>query len=78
MLDQISDETSALNICGTKFQMISSLFVWFVALSPKSTAMDMAGWSVHLTTLLLLGKLEQAVNQYCVQIVSLVTDKNPS
>ena len=27
------------------------LFVCFVALRPKSTAMVMAGWSVHLTTL---------------------------
>ena len=27
------------------------LFVSFVALHPKSTAMVMAGWSVHLTTL---------------------------
>ena len=26
-------------------------FVYFVALCPKSTAMVMAGWSVHLTTL---------------------------
>ena len=26
-------------------------FVCFVALHPKSTAMVMAGWSVHLTTL---------------------------
>ena len=28
------------------------LFVWFVALCPKSTAMVMAGRSVHLTTLI--------------------------
>ena len=27
------------------------LFVCFVALRPKSTAMVMGGWSVHLTTL---------------------------
>ena len=40
----------------------------FVALRPKSTAMVMAGWSV----------LEQAVNQYFVHILSLVTDNNPS
>ena len=38
------------------------LFVCFVALSPKSTAMVIAGRSVHLTTLF-LGRLEQAVNQ---------------
>ena len=52
-------------------------FVCFVALRPKSTAMVMAGRSVHLTTLS-LGKLEQAVNQYVVHILSLVTDSNPS
>ena len=37
------------------------LFV-FVALRPMSTAMVIAGRSVHLTTLF-LGRLEQAVNQ---------------
>ena len=37
--------------------------------------MVMAGRSVHLTTLF-LGKLEQAVNQYFVHILSLVTDNN--
>ena len=35
---------------------------YFVALRNKSTAMVMAGRSVHLTTLF-LGRLEQAVNQ---------------
>ena len=39
--------------------------------------MVMAGRSVHLTTLF-LGKLKQAVNQYFVHILSLVTDNNPS
>ena len=38
------------------------LFVCFVALHPNSTAMVIAGRSVHLNTLL-LGRLEQAVNQ---------------
>ena len=38
------------------------LFVCFVALRPKSTAMVIAGRSVHLTTLF-LGRLEQADNQ---------------
>ena len=33
--------------------------------------MVMAGRSVHLTTLFFLGKLEQAVNQYLVHILSL-------
>ena len=53
------------------------LFVCFVALRPKSTAMVMAGRSVHLTTLF-LGRLEQAVNQSFVHILSLVTDNNLS
>ena len=39
--------------------------------------MVIAGRSVHITTLF-LGKLEQAVNQYYVYILSLVTDNNPS
>ena len=43
--------------------VVSVLFVCFGALRPKSTAMVIAGRSVHLTTLFFLGKLEQAVNQ---------------
>ena len=39
--------------------------------------MVMSGGSVHLTTFF-LGKLEYAVNQYFVHILSLVTDNNPS
>ena len=46
------------------------LFVCFVALRPKSTAMVIAGRSVHLTTLF--------PGQYFVHILSLVTDNNPS
>ena len=42
---------------------MAKCFVCFVALRPKSTAMVIAGRSVHLTTLFFLGKLEQAVNQ---------------
>ena len=49
----------------------------FVALRPKSTAMVMAGRSVHLNTLF-TRKLEQAVNQYFMHILLLLTDKNPS
>ena len=41
---------------------MSDLFVCFLALRPKSTAMVMAGRSVQQTTLF-LGRLEQAVNQ---------------
>ena len=39
----------------TEFEVTTSkalgVFVCYVALRPKSTAMVMAGWSVHLTTL---------------------------
>ena len=48
------------------------LFVCFVALRPKSTAMVMARRSVHLNTL-----FPGQVNQYVVHILSLVTDNNP-
>ena len=41
---------------------LDNLFVCFIALRPKSTAMVIAGRSVHLITLF-LGRLEQAVNQ---------------
>ena len=42
--------------------------------------MVMAVRSVHIqvTTLFFLGKLEQAVNQYFMHILSFVTDNNPS
>ena len=53
-------------------------FVRFVALRPKSTAVVMAGLSVHPVSHFFLGKLEQAVNQYFVHILSLVTDNNPT
>ena len=49
-------------------------FVCFVALHPKSTAIVMAGWSVHLSTLF----PEQVVNQYFVHIRSLVTGNSSS
>ena len=48
----------------------------FVALRPKSIVKVMVGRSVHLATLF-LSKLEQAVNQHFVHILSLVTDNNP-
>ena len=54
---------------------IVCLFVCFVALRPKSTAMVIAARSVHLPHFF-LGKLEEAVNQYFVHILSLVTDNN--
>ena len=40
--------------------------------------MVMAGRSVHLITFFFLGKLEQAVNQYFVHILLLVTDNKIS
>ena len=48
-------------ICMMSCVRRGTLFVCFLALRPKSTAMVMAGRSVHLTTLF-LGRLEQAVN----------------
>ena len=63
---------TAVVVCG----LLVLLIVCFVALRPKSTAMVMAGRSVHLTTPF-LGKLEQTVNQYFVHKLSLVTDNNP-
>ena len=58
--------------------VINDFVCLFVALRPKSTVKVIAGRSVHLTTLFFLGKLEQAVNQYFVHILSLITDNNPS
>ena len=46
-----ADLTSYFFVLVTKLQFIIVLFVCFVALHPKSTAMVIAGWSVHLTTL---------------------------
>ena len=67
-----------LYILSVKINLLCDVcFVCFVALRPKSTAMVMAGWSVHLTTFF-LSKLEQAVNQYFVHILSLVTDNKSS
>ena len=40
------------------------LFVCFVSLRPKSTAMVMAGRPVYLTKHLFLGRLEQAVTHF--------------
>ena len=37
--------------CFCHYHEILMIFVCFVALRPKSTAMVIAGWSVHLTTL---------------------------
>ena len=54
------------------------VFVVLLLYVPKSTAMVMAGRSVHLTTLFFLGELKQAVNQYLVHILLPIADNNPS
>ena len=74
----LSTEGKAILITGR--WSIHNWFCLFVCLFCcfTSQAMAMAGRSVHLTTLFFLGKLEQAVNQYFVHIISLVTDNNPS
>ena len=41
----------SLPICLQYYHLANGLFVCFVALRPKSTAMVMVGRSVHLTTL---------------------------
>ena len=51
------------------------LFCLFVALRLKTTAMVIAGRSVHLAHFF-LGKLEQAVNQCFVHVLLIVTDNN--
>ena len=76
MYTQVSDQRSPRNqvyviLIKLHVQLdiiVFSLYLCFVALRPKSTAMVMAG----------LGKLEQAVNQYFVHILLLEYDNNPS
>ena len=78
-------------ICCVFHAILSSMFGWtgyirnWIDLSvcscccftSQSTAMVITGWPFHLTTLL-LGKLEQAVNQSFVHILSLLTDNKNS
>ena len=52
----------AYQIKGNEEKKSMLCFVCFIALRPKSTAMAIAGRSVHLTHVF-LGRLEQAVNQ---------------
>ena len=54
-----------------------ALFCLFCCFTSQATAMVMAGLSIHLTTLF-PGQTKQAVNQYFVHILSLVTDNKPS
>ena len=65
-----------VHLCRYISDLAASLFVCFVALHPKSTAMVMEGQSVHLTKHFFLGKLEQAVNPYFVHILSLETEND--
>ena len=45
-------DKKGVSFCAlTLFVCVFNVFVCFVALRPKSTAMVMAGWSFHLTTL---------------------------
>ena len=53
------------------------LFVCFVALRPKSTAMVIAGRSDYLTTLFSWASLNKQLTSKCA-LLSLVTDNNPS
>ena len=74
---------ASLHICADSPEpllLADVLFVSFVALRPKPTAMVMVGLSVYLSTLFcfFLGKLEQVVTQNFVHILLLVTDNNPS
>ena len=57
--------------------MLWILFVLKLKVQVNSYGQVMSGWSVDLTTLF-LGKLEHAVIQYFVCILSLVTGNNPS
>ena len=71
----IVTEYAALKILGGQTRV---MFVrLFCCVTSQSTAMVMSGWSVHLTALLSLGRLEHAVNQYFVYIHLLVTDNSP-
>ena len=49
----------------------------FVALRPNSTAMVMAGLSVHLTAFFSWASLNKQLTSTFVHILSLVTDNNP-
>ena len=57
---------------------IHKMLVCFVALRPKSTAMVMAGRSVHLTTLFFLASLNKRLNTSLMHILLHVTENNPA
>ena len=65
----INDSNPRCDVC---------LFVCIGALRPKSTAMVIAGRSVHLTTLISWASLNKQLKPVIVHILSLVTDNNPS
>ena len=65
------------NLAGNHIYVVFS-FGLISCLTSQSTAMVRLGWSVHLTTLFFLGKLDKEVNQFFMHILSLVTDNNPS
>ena len=58
---------------------IQFVFLWFgLVLYISCNSYGHVGMVSSLTKLFFLSKLEQAVNQYFVHILSLVTDNNPS
>ena len=70
MFMYLLESANSMFLSFIKFELLSfehgspishNTFVCFVALHPKSTALVMEGWSIHLTTLF-SGKLEQVVN----------------
>ena len=56
---------------------MSLLFVCFIALHPSQRLWSWQDGQVSKRHFFFLGKLEQAVNQYSVHILSFVTDKQP-
>ena len=77
---QMTKVTASMESVKTEMSPItttSNVFSLVYCFTSLSTAMVMAGRSVHLTAFF-LGKLEQAVNQYFLHILLLVTDNNPS
>ena len=57
-------ETTDLGREGEPFRLVCC-FTFYV------TAMVISGWSVYVTTLFFMGKFQQAVSQYFVNIVAL-------
>ena len=77
--DKMRGLPSFLSLFRNEFNKFNNTRVClFVALHPKSTAMVIAGRSVHLTTLFSWAGLNKRLTSNFVHILSLVTDNNPS